>query len=81
MLVFDIISKLSVTEPKAKEESDKSNSEESDTEVSLCRADKSKIILTSSVSNKSSKQQKKKCYKKKATLQENLGECLSLASF
>ena len=46
-------------------QSDKSNSEESDTEVSLCRADKRNIIMTYSVSNKLSKQQKKKCYKKK----------------
>ena len=45
--------------------SDKSSGEESDTEESLCHADKSKTFMTCSVSNKLSAQQKKKCYKKK----------------
>ena len=48
-----------------KEQSDKSSGEESDTEESLCRADKSKTFMTSPVSSKLSAQQKKKCYKKK----------------
>ena len=48
-----------------KEQSDKSSGEESDTEESLCRADKSKTLMTCLVSNKLSAQQKKKCYKKK----------------
>ena len=48
-----------------KEQSDKSNGEESDKEGSLCRADKSEIFTTCSISNKLSTQQKKKCYKKK----------------
>ena len=38
---------------------------QSDTEESLCRADKSKTFMTCSVSNKLSAQKKKKCYKKK----------------
>ena len=48
-----------------KEESDKSNGEESDTEDSLCHADKSKILMTCPISNKSSTQQRMKCYMKK----------------
>ena len=44
--------------------------EESDTEQSLCRADKSMTFMSCLVSNKLSAQQKKKCYKKK--LQESL---------
>ena len=48
-----------------KEQSDESSGEESDTEESLCRADKSKTIMTVPVSNKLSAQQKKKCHKKK----------------
>ena len=48
-----------------KEQSDKSSVEESDTEESLCRADKSKTFMTCPASNKLSAQQKKKCYKKK----------------
>ena len=48
-----------------KEQSDKSSGEESDTEESLCRADKSKTFMTCPISNKLSAQQKKKCYKKK----------------
>ena len=48
-----------------KEQSDKSSGEESDTEESLCPADKSKTFMTCPVSNKLSAQQKKKCYKKK----------------
>ena len=47
-----------------KKQSDKSSGEESDTEESLCRTDKSKIFMTGTVSNKLSAQQKKKCYKK-----------------
>ena len=46
-------------------QSDKSSGEESDTEESLCRADKSKTFMTCPVSNKLSAQQKKKYYKKK----------------
>ena len=45
------------------EQSDKSSSEESDTEESLCRADKSKTFMTCPVLNKLSAQQKKKSYK------------------
>ena len=48
-----------------KKQSEKSSGEESDTEESLCRADKSKIFMTCTISNKLSAQQKKKCYKKK----------------
>ena len=48
-----------------KEQSGKSSGEESDTEESLCHADKSKTFMTCPVSNKLSTQQKKKCYKKK----------------
>ena len=48
-----------------KEQSDKSSGEESDTEESLCRADKSKTFMTCPVTNKLSAQQKKKCSKKK----------------
>ena len=48
-----------------KEQSDKSSGEGSDTEESLCHADKSKTFMTCPVSNKLSAQQKKKCYKKK----------------
>ena len=48
-----------------KEQSDKSSGEESDTEESLCRADKSKTFITCPFSNKLSAQQKKKYYKKK----------------
>ena len=48
-----------------KEQSDKSSGEESDTEESLCRADKSKTFMTCPVSNKLSAQQKKKCCKDK----------------
>ena len=44
-----------------KEQSDKSSGEESDTEKSLCREDKSKTFMTCPVSNKLSAQQKKKC--------------------
>ena len=47
-----------------KEQSDKSSGKESDTEESLCRADKSKTFMTCPVSNKLSAQQNKKCYKK-----------------
>ena len=50
-----------------KEPSDKSSGEESDTEESLCRADKSKTFMTFPVSNKSSAHQKKKCCKKKVS--------------
>ena len=50
-----------------KEQSDKSSGEESDTEESLCRADKSKTFMTCPVSNKFSAQQKKKCYKIKVS--------------
>ena len=39
--------------------------EESDTEESVCRADKSKTFMTCPVSNKLAAQQKKKCYMKK----------------
>ena len=46
-----------------KDQSDKS-SEESGTEESLCRADKSKTFITCPVSTKLSAQQKNKCYKK-----------------
>ena len=46
-----------------KEQSDKSSGEESDTEESLCHADKSKTFIICPISNKLS-QQKKKCYKK-----------------
>ena len=42
-----------------KEQTDKSSCEESDTEESLCRADKSKIFMTCPVSNKLSAQLKK----------------------
>ena len=59
-----------------KEQSDKSSSEESDTEESFCRADKRKTFMASPVSNKLSAQQKKKCYKKKLS-KEYLGESLS----
>ena len=48
-----------------KEQSDKSSGEESDTEQSLCHADKSMTFMTCPVSNKLSAHQKKKCYKKK----------------
>ena len=48
-----------------KKQSDKSSGEESDTEESLCRADKSKTFMTCPVSNKLSAQQKKNCYKEK----------------
>ena len=48
-----------------KEQSDKSSGEESDSEESLCHADKSKTFTTCPVSNKLSAQQKKQCYKKK----------------
>ena len=48
-----------------KVQSDKSSGEESDTEESLCHADKSKSFMTCPVSNKLSAQQKKKCYKEK----------------
>ena len=48
-----------------KEQSDKSSGEESDTEESLCHANKSKTFMTCPISNKLSAQQKKKCYKKK----------------
>ena len=41
---------------------DKSSDKESDTEESLCRADKSKTFMTCPVSDKLSAQQKKKCY-------------------
>ena len=44
------------------EQSDKSNGEESDTEESLCHADKSKTFMTCLISNKLTVQQKKKCY-------------------
>ena len=47
-----------------KEQSDKSSREESDTEESLCRADKSKTLMTCPISSKLSVQQMK-CYKKK----------------
>ncbi len=47
-----------------KEQSDKSSGEESDTEESLCRADKSKTFMTCYVSNKLTAQQTKKCYTK-----------------
>ena len=47
------------------EQSDKYSGEESDTEESLYRADKSKTFMTCPVSNKLFAQQKKKCYKKK----------------
>ena len=63
-----------------KEQTDKSSGEESDTEESLCHADKSKTFMTCPVSNKLSAQQKKKCYKKKSYLQESLRESLSLGS-
>ena len=42
-----------------KEQSDKSSGEESYTEESLCRADKSKTFMTCHISNKLSAQQKK----------------------
>ncbi len=46
-----------------KEQSDKSSGEESDTEESLCRADKSKTFITCPVSNNIlSAQQKKHWY-------------------
>ena len=48
-----------------KELSDKSSGEESDTEESLCHADKSETFMFFPVSNKLSAQQKKNCYKKK----------------
>ena len=48
-----------------KEQSGKSSGEESDTEESLCCADKSKTFMTCPVSNKLSASQKKKCQKKK----------------
>ena len=48
-----------------KEQSDKSSSEESDTEELLCRADMSKTFMTCPVCNKLSVQLKKICYKKK----------------
>ena len=48
-----------------KEQSEKARGEESDTEESLCRADKSKTFMTWPASQKLSLQQKKKCYKKK----------------
>ena len=48
-----------------KKQSDKFSGEESDTEESLCRADKSRTFMTCFVSNKLSAQQKKKCYKRK----------------
>ena len=47
-----------------KEQSDISSGDESDTEESLCRADKSKTCMTCPASNKLPAQQKKKCYKK-----------------
>ena len=47
-----------------KEQSDISSGEESDTEDSLCCADKSKALMTCPASNKLCAQQKKKCYKK-----------------
>ena len=46
-----------------KEQSDKSSGEESDSELSFCRTNKSKIFMTGLVSNKLSAQQNKKCYK------------------
>ena len=51
-------------------QSDKSSGEESDTEESLCHADKSKTFMTCPVSNKLSAQQKKKYYKKKLSYKE-----------
>ena len=61
--VMDIRKYLGKTTQK--EQSDKSGGEESDTEESLCCADKSKTFMTYPVFNKLSAQQKKKCYKKK----------------
>ena len=57
-----------------KEQSDKSSGEESDTEESLCPADKSKSFMTCPISNKLSAQQKKKCYKKKKSYKKSVGE-------
>ena len=48
-----------------KEQSDKSSGEDSDSEKTLCRTDKSKIFMTCPISTKFSELQKKKCYKKK----------------
>ena len=48
-----------------KEQSDKCSGEESDTDESLCLADKSMTFMTFPIANKLSAQQKKKCYKKK----------------
>ena len=47
-----------------KEQSDKSSGEESDTEESLCCADKSKTSMTCLTSNKLSSQQKKNVTRK-----------------
>ena len=57
-----------------KEQSDKSSGEESDTEESLCRADKSKTFMTCPVSNKLSAQQKKKYYKEVLSYKKVWGE-------
>ena len=57
-----------------KEQSDKSSGEESDTEESLCHADKNKTFMTCPVSNKLSAQQKKKCYKKKLSYKKGWEE-------
>ena len=54
-----------------KEQSDKSSGDESDTEESLGRADKSKTFMTYPVSNKLSAQQKKKMLQEKIKLQES----------
>ena len=54
---------------RTQKQSDKSSGEESDTEESLCGADKSKTFMTCPVSNKISAQQKK-CYKKKLSYKE-----------
>ena len=57
-----------------KEHSDKSSGEVSETEESLCRAEKNKIFMTFPISNKVSAQQKKKYYKKKLSYKKVRGK-------
>ena len=62
-----------------KEQSDKSSGEESDTEESLCCADKSKTSMTAS-SLINYLHNRRRNLHKKVKLQESLGESLSLGS-
>ncbi len=63
-----------------KENSDRSSGEVSETEESLCRAEKNKIFMTFPISNKVSAQQKKKYYKKKLSYKKVWEKKLSLGS-